>query len=93
MHGDLGQIPDRPLPSIAASLSGETGDSFPVELLEPPGRHWRYSGGGYSLAQLLVEELTGRPFADYLRAEVLEPLGMTASSFRWSRTARDRPPA
>jgi len=28
VHGDLGQIPDRPLPSIAASLSGETGDSF-----------------------------------------------------------------
>jgi CubicO group peptidase (beta-lactamase class C family) len=86
VHGYLGQIPDRPLPSIAASLSGETGDSFPVELLEPPGRGWRYSGGGYSVAQLLVEELTGRPFADYMRAEVLEPLGLTASSFRWSRT-------
>jgi CubicO group peptidase (beta-lactamase class C family) len=39
VHGYLGQIPDRPLPSIAASLAGETGDSFPVELLEPPGRH------------------------------------------------------
>jgi CubicO group peptidase (beta-lactamase class C family) len=37
--------------------------------------------------QLLVEELTGRPFADHMQAEVLEPLGMAASSFRWSRTA------
>jgi len=92
VHGYLGQTPDRPLPSIAASLAGETGASFPVELLEPPGRHWRYSGGGYSVAQLLVEELTGRPFADYLRAEVLEPLGLTASSFRWSRTAETARP-
>jgi CubicO group peptidase (beta-lactamase class C family) len=86
LHGYVGLTSDRPLPSIVASLSGETGDGFPVELLEAPGRGWLYSGGGYSVAQLLVEELTGRPFADYLQAEVLEPLGMTASSFQWSRT-------
>jgi hypothetical protein len=87
VHGYVGQPSDRPLPPIAASLSGETGDSFPRELLEPPGRGWLYSGGGYSLRQLLVEELTGRPFADSMQAEVLGPLGMTASSFRWSWTA------
>jgi len=92
VHGYVGQTPDQPLPSIAASLSGETGDGFPVELLEPPRRGWRYSGGGYSLGQLLVEELTGRPFADFIRAEVLDPLGMTASSFRWSRTAETARP-
>jgi CubicO group peptidase (beta-lactamase class C family) len=87
VHGYVGQRADRPLPSIVASLSGKTGDSFPIELLEAPGRRWLYSGGGYSLLQLLVEELTSRPFADYMQAEVLGPLGMTASSFRWSRAA------
>jgi CubicO group peptidase (beta-lactamase class C family) len=87
VHGYVGQRADRPLPSIVASLSGKTGDGFPVELLEAPGQRWLYSGGGYSLAQLLVEQLTGRPFSDYMQAEVLEPLGMTASSFHWSRTA------
>jgi CubicO group peptidase (beta-lactamase class C family) len=92
VHGVVGQTPDRPLPSIAASLSGEAGDSFPVELLDAPGRRWLYSGGGYSVLQLLVEELTGRPFADHMWAEVLEPLGMTASSFRWSRTAETARP-
>ena len=92
VHGYVGQPSDRPLPPIAASLSGETGDSFPVELLEMPGRRWLYSGGGYSLLQLLIEELTGRPFADYMQAEVLGPLGMTASSFRWSRTAETARP-
>jgi CubicO group peptidase (beta-lactamase class C family) len=92
VHGYVGLPADRPLPSITASLSGETGDGFPVELLEPPGRRWLYSGGGYSLLQLLVEELTGRPFADYMRVEVLGPLGMTASSFRWSRTAETARP-
>jgi CubicO group peptidase (beta-lactamase class C family) len=92
VHGYVGQTPDRPLSSIASSLSGETGHGFPVELLEAPGRGWLYSGGGYSLLQLLVEELTGRPFADYMQAQVLGPLGMTASSFRWSRTAHTARP-
>jgi CubicO group peptidase (beta-lactamase class C family) len=92
VHGYVGQTPDRPLPSIAASLSGETGASFPVELLDAPGRRWLYSGGGYSLLQLLVEELTGRPFAQYMQAEVLKPLGMSASSFVWSRTAETARP-
>jgi CubicO group peptidase (beta-lactamase class C family) len=92
VHGYVGQTPDRPPPPIAASLAGETGDSFPVELLEPPGRRWLYSGGGYSVAQLLAEELTGRPFADHMQAEVLTPLGMTASSFWWSRTAETARP-
>jgi CubicO group peptidase (beta-lactamase class C family) len=92
VHGYVGQPADRPPPTIEASLAGETGDSFPVELLEAPGQRWQYSGGGYSLLQLLVEELTGRPFARYMQAEVLEPLGMTASSFRWSRTAQTARP-
>ncbi|HEX8135583.1 MAG TPA: serine hydrolase domain-containing protein [Actinomycetes bacterium] len=87
VHGFHGQTPEEPLPSIEASLSGEAGGSFPVELLEAPGRRWLYSGGGYSVLQLLVEELTGRPFAAFMRTQVLGPLGMTASSFRWRRTA------
>jgi len=87
VHGVHGQSPEAPLPSIEASLSGAAGGSFPVELLEAPGRRWLYSGGGYSVLQLLVEELTGRPFAAFTRTQVLGPLGMTASSFRWRRTA------
>jgi len=87
VHGYVGQRADRPVASIAASLAGKTGDGFPVELLEEPGRRWLYSGGGYSVLQLLVEELTGQPFADYMAAEVLGPLAMAASGFRWSRTA------
>ena len=87
VHGYAGQTPDRPLPPIPASLAGEAG-SFPVELLDAPGRRWLYSGGGYSVLQLLVEDLTGRRFADHMQTEVLGPLGMTASSFgRWRAAA------
>ena len=91
VHGYVGR-PRPPLASVASSLSGETGDGLPLELLEAPGRGSLYSVGGYSLLQLLVEKITGRPFADYMPAQVLEPLRMTTSSFRWSRTAHTARP-
>lgn len=47
----------------------------------PPGTTWRYSGGGYLLLQLLIEEVTHESFDDYMRRAVLLPLGMTASTF------------
>jgi len=46
-----------------------------------PGTEWRYSGGGYTLLQLLIEEVSGEPFNDYMRRAVLKPLGMTRSMY------------
>lgn len=43
---------------------------------------FRYSGGGYTLAQVLAEDLSGEPFEALMRRLVLDPLGMTDSSFR-----------
>ena len=43
---------------------------------------WRYSGGGYSVLQLLIEEVSGEPFADFMQRTVLAPLGMTRSTYR-----------
>lgn len=43
---------------------------------------WRYSGGGYTLLQLLIEEVSGESFADYMQRTVLNPLGMTRSTYR-----------
>ena len=36
---------------------------------------------GYTILQLLIEEVTNRPFADYLKEAVLQPLGMTTASY------------
>ncbi len=43
------------------------------------------------MLQLLVEEVTGRPFADYMANEVLRPLGMSSASFdAEANSANDR---
>jgi CubicO group peptidase (beta-lactamase class C family) len=42
---------------------------------------WRYSGGGFVVAQLLIADVSGRPFQEYMQTTVLAPLGMTHSTF------------
>jgi CubicO group peptidase (beta-lactamase class C family) len=47
-----------------------------------PGRAFSYSNSGFALAGLALQEAEKKPFADVMRARVLEPLGMTRTTFR-----------
>jgi len=47
-----------------------------VRLESPPGTRHAYSDANYMLLGALVEQVTGRPFGERLRASILEPLGM-----------------
>ena len=58
--------------------------------VQAPGSGLLYSGGGYTVLQLAVEEITGQPFAAYMRANVLTPLGMSSSAFEWLPDLRSR---
>jgi CubicO group peptidase (beta-lactamase class C family) len=48
-----------------------------------PGTEFSYSGDAYFYLQRVVETLTDRPFARFMREHVLDPLEMTRSSFVW----------
>ncbi len=48
----------------------------------PPGAYRSYSSAGYMLAGIIIEELTGERFEDYLKKEILDTIGMTTSTFR-----------
>ncbi|WP_435416780.1 serine hydrolase domain-containing protein [Parerythrobacter aurantius] len=83
--GYCGFSPYAKLQSIEESLT-KAADACPlrtgaVRVGEEPGS-WRYSGGGYTLLQLMIEEVSGEPFADYMGRAVLKPLGMERSTFR-----------
>lgn len=56
-------------------------NSDPVRITLMPGERWRYSGGGTSIAQLAVEEVTGRRLADWMRHTILREAGMTQSTY------------
>ena len=46
-----------------------------------PGARWLYSGGGYTIAQLLTSDVTGEPFAPLMQRLVLAPAGMKRSTY------------
>jgi len=83
--GFRGFAPGETRPSIEAELTHATdampGSSGVVRVGIRPGSTWRYSGGGYLLLQLLIEEVSRRPFNDYMRQTVLLPLGMADSTY------------
>ncbi|MFC5720784.1 serine hydrolase domain-containing protein [Streptomyces gamaensis] len=47
----------------------------------PPGTDYAYSNTGFVLMGLAVEHLTGRPYAEVLREEILAPLRLRQTSF------------
>ncbi len=93
---DYSPISVRPLPSLEASLAGDSGGvnarsgSDDVRITMEPGRQHNYSNGGYTLLQLVIEEVTGQSFASYMQRAVLDPLHMTHSSFTWQRDLREQ---
>ncbi|HEX5871664.1 MAG TPA: serine hydrolase domain-containing protein [Longimicrobium sp.] len=72
---------DTTLPTLEQVLRGEAGGRGAVRVEHPPGARWVYSGGGYAILQLMVEEASGQPFAEHMRRAVFAPLGMRRTTF------------
>jgi CubicO group peptidase (beta-lactamase class C family) len=82
VHGFHGYSPGASLPTLGQVLEGTPPANTPpirVDIL--PGTQWRYSGGGYVVVQQLLEDVTGEPFARFVKENVFTPVGMDHSTF------------
>lgn len=85
VHGYGGSDQGIPLLSLEESLNGKTKrNGETVHLISEPGTKWDYSGGGYTLAQLLLEERTSQSFATYMKNNIFLPLGMKNTNYEWT---------
>ncbi len=83
VSGFPGYAKGTPLPTLIQVLNGESpANTPPVVVDKVPGESMRYSGGGTTIVQLLIEDVTNASFADYMEAHVLQSLGMKRSHFR-----------
>ena len=70
------------IPTIRQILDGQPpANSDPVRVDKLPGENWRYSGGGYTIAQLLMSDAARTPFPKLMYDLVLNPLGMSSSTY------------
>ncbi|MFN7996439.1 MAG: serine hydrolase [Bryobacteraceae bacterium] len=64
-------------PSVAATVESLN----PTTLVYEPGTHTKYSNAGITVAGYFLEKRSGRPYAQYLKSAVLEPMGLHHSAF------------
>jgi CubicO group peptidase (beta-lactamase class C family) len=80
--GFPGYAPGDQTPTIIQILNGESpANTEAVRVNAAPGSVFRYSGGGFTIAQLLMTEAAGRSFPEIMRERVLKPVGMRRSTF------------
>jgi CubicO group peptidase (beta-lactamase class C family) len=81
--GFPGYMRGAPLPTLTQVLTGSApANTAGVRVDTLPGVEFRYAGGGTTVLQQVLEDVTGRPFAELMRDLVLEPLGMSRSGYR-----------
>jgi CubicO group peptidase (beta-lactamase class C family) len=84
-YGHSGFLPGEKIQSIEESLNlpkdANTGTGHAAVIVTEPGTVMSYSSAGYAVLQLLIEEITGKPFQTYMREAILLPLGMKQSDY------------
>ena len=78
--------PGESLPSLEESLTSpraSSGEPVVIAVGVEPGSEWRYSGGGYLVLELLVEEVSGESFEAFVSHAILRPLTMTRSGYSY----------
>ena len=82
VHGYPGYPAYRDIPSTDVILRGVPPANTPAaSVVQRPGKAWRYSGGGYTILQRFIEDVIGLNFSDVVQELILDPAGMTESTF------------
>ena len=90
IHGFPGYKRSDTLPSIPQILDGKRpANTEPLRSQFAPGLRSEYSGGGITILQMIVIDVTHEPYDTYMWNNVLKPLGMTMSFYTQS-PSKDR---
>lgn len=93
VSGFDGYAVDAPVPDLLQILNGESPANSPAVAVEHPSGTYRYSGGGYEVVQLLMQQAAGVPFDSVMQTLVLTPGAMTRSTYALNSGRTDPAPA
>ena len=94
VHGFAGYSTTDTLPSVQQILDGKRpANSDPVRVEAVPGTTWNYSGGGTTIIRLVMTDVTGEPFPALMKRLVLDPAGMSHSTYEQPLPAALEPAA
>jgi CubicO group peptidase (beta-lactamase class C family) len=88
-YGYQGYARGRALPTLRQVLDGEPpANSPPARVVAVPGTGFDYSNSGFVIVQQLLMDVTGKPFERLAAEKVLDPVGMTHTTFEVPLPAR-----
>ena len=67
--------------SLTKAKDADEGISGEVRVGIEPNSAWKYSGGGFTLLQLIVEETSGQSFNEFMTSNIFTPLNMNSSTY------------
>lgn len=81
-HKYYGYSPDKPVPTLTQVLKGEAPSQTPATKVETvPGTKFNLASENYVVLQQILEDVTGKPYAQLVREKIFTPLGMKHSAF------------
>lgn len=80
VHGFPGYSQTDTFPTINQVLDGD-GNTSKIYVDTIPGSIWRYAGGGYTVMEKLVEDMSGLSLDAYMATNILKSIGMTNSTY------------
>ncbi len=94
VHGFPGYEVGTPIPTLLQIFNGEPpANNPPIRVDTVPGTKFNYSGGGVTIEQQLVIDVTGKPFPQFMKETVLDKIGMTDSTYEQPLPANRAPMA
>lgn len=70
------------IPNTIQILNGtKPANSDAVRSIFEPDLKYKYSGGGTVISQLMIEDVSGKNYADYMESNILRPIGMQNSFY------------
>ncbi|MFT3723367.1 MAG: serine hydrolase domain-containing protein [Hyphomonadaceae bacterium] len=81
IDGLIGNLPPLIDEQAAYWKRWELDTDWPARLAYPPGEGWHYSNAGFGILELMVEDITGANFAQFMEDRILRPLGLTQSCY------------
>lgn len=88
LSGFAGYAEDSEMPTLAGILRGENTNHPAIEFVQAPDAGFRYSGGGTTVAQMVMEDVTGLSLQALASKYVFEPLGMASSFYEQPLSAQ-----
>jgi CubicO group peptidase (beta-lactamase class C family) len=95
VHGFPGHDINGPIPTVNEVLDGKSPSFTPaVRSAFEPDVRFQYSGGGTTISQVILSDVTGKPYDVWMYENVLKPIGMMNSTYeqppskdKWPRCA------